>query len=83
MLAIGLGGMVVAAITLFTVISGMNPQGSSQVIRPTEVVRVSAPKPDGTIRADAAKPSPDSVTVPPPQGTIKRMDAISKAFSKR
>jgi hypothetical protein len=83
MLAIGLGGIVVAAITLFTVVSSMNPQGSLQAIRPAEVVRVGVAKPDSTIHADAAKPSPDSVNVPPPQGTIKRMDAISKAFSKR
>ena len=67
MLAIGLGGMVAVAITFFTV----------------EAVRVSVAKPDSTIRADDAKPSPGPVNVPPPQGTIKRMDAISKAFSNR
>lgn len=83
MLAIGLGGIVVAAIALFTAISSMNLQESSRALRPTEVVRVGAAKPDSTSRADAAKPSPDSVYVPPPEGTIKRMDAISKAFSKR
>ena len=82
MLAIGLGGVVAVAVTLFTV-SSMNSQGSLQTIRPAEAVRVSVAKPDSTIRADAAKPSPGSVNVPPPQGTIKRMDAISKAFSNR
>jgi hypothetical protein len=82
MLAIGLGGMVAVAITFFTV-SSMNSQGSPQSIRPVEAVRVSVAKPDSTIRADDAKPSPGPVNVPPPQGTIKRMDAISKAFSNR
>jgi hypothetical protein len=83
MLAIGLGGIVVAAISLFTVVSSMKPQGSLQAIRPAEVVRVGFAKPDSTIQADAAKPSPDSVNLPPLLGTIKRMDAISKTFSKR
>ncbi len=82
MLAIGLGGMVAVAITFFTV-SSMKSQGSPQSIRPVEAVRVSVAKPDSTIRADDAKPSPGPVNVPPPQGTIKRMDAISKAFSNR
>jgi hypothetical protein len=96
MLAVGLGGIVVAGIALFTVVSTMNPHGSGQtttarpaeVIRvgaakPDEAIRVGAAKPDQAIRADAATPSPDSFNVPAPQGTIKRMDAISKAFSKQ
>ena len=85
MLAVGLGGILAAGIALFAVVSTMNSHGSLQTTtaRPAEVVRFRVAKPDETIRADAAKPSPDPVDVPPPQGTVKRMDAISKAFSKK
>ena len=85
MLAVGLGGIVVAGIALFTVVSTMKPYGSLQTTttRPAEVIRVGVAKPDETIRADAAKPDPGPVNVPPPQGTVKRMEGISKAFSKR
>ena len=63
----------------------MNPHGSLQTTtaRPAEVFRVGVAKPDETIRAGAAKPSLDPVNMPAPQGTVKRMDAISKAFSKK
>jgi hypothetical protein len=80
MLAVGLG---VAGILFFAVVSTKNPQKPLQTttVRPAEVIRVA--RPDETPRADAVKPSPDPIYVPPPQGTIKRMEGISKAFSKQ
>lgn len=85
MLAVSLGGIIVAGIAFFAVVSTMNPQNSLQITtaRPTEVIRVGGARPDETIRAGAVKPSPDPINVPPPQGTIKRMEGISKAFSKQ
>jgi hypothetical protein len=80
-LAVGVGGIVVAGIALFTVVSTTSPQAITA--RPTEVVRSGVAKPGETTRTDAAKPSRDPVAVPPPQGTVNRMDAISKAFSKK
>jgi hypothetical protein len=46
---------------------------ASTAARPT--ARSGAQTPD--------KPQVDPVVVPPPMGTIRRMDAISKAFSRK
>jgi hypothetical protein len=85
MLAAGLGGIIVAGVALFAVVSTMNPKEPVQItsIRPVEVIRVGGARPNETIRADAVKPSPDPINVPPPQGTVRRMEGISKAFSKQ
>ena len=85
MLAVGVGGAIVTGIALFAVVSAMNPQQSLQTttVRPTEAIRIGVARPGETIRAGAVKPSPDPINVPPPQGTIKRMEGISKAFSKQ
>lgn len=84
-LAVGVAGIIVAGIALFTMVSTVPPHGSLQTttVRPTEVIRVDRARPDEKIRADAVKPSPDSINVPPAQGTVRRMEGISKAFSKQ
>jgi hypothetical protein len=81
MLAVALAGIIVAGIALFVIVSTMNPQESLQTttVRPAEVIRVGVARPDEIVPADAVKPIPEPV----PQGTIRRMEGISKAFSKR
>jgi hypothetical protein len=76
--------MIATGIALFAVVSAVSPQPSLQTttVRPTEVIRIGVARSDETIRAGAVKPNPDSINVPPPQGTIKRMEGVSKAFSK-
>jgi hypothetical protein len=73
-LAAGLGITFVAGIALYMMAA---PSGPATTARPSETIR----------RIDQAKSDergrPDPVEVPPPQGTVKRMDAISKSFSKK
>jgi hypothetical protein len=84
-LAVGLCGIIVAGVALVAMISTMSPRESLPItiVRPAEVIRVGGARPDATIRADAVKPSPNPISVPPPQGTVRRMEGISKAFSKQ
>ena len=46
-------------------------------VRPTEVIRV------GGAKSEETKSGFDPSSVPAPQGTIRRMDSISKTFSKQ
>ncbi len=48
-----------------------------------EVVRVGNAQPETAIRANSAPSALDPVAVAAPQGTVRRMDAISKSFSKQ
>jgi hypothetical protein len=79
-LAVGLGVMVVAVIALFTGVAAMNSEQSLQTTTATENLRVHA-KP-GEIGPAAPKASLDPLNVPPPQGTVNRINAISKGFKK-
>lgn len=84
-LVIGAVSIVVAGIALFTEASTTGPHRSSQALasRPTDIVRPRVARAGEAIGTDADKPTPEAVVVPPPLGTAKRMDAISKAFSRK
>ena len=51
---------------------------SSTPTRPIETVRIDIAKPGGDKEAVQT-----TANVPAPQGTVRRMDAISKSFSKK
>ena len=53
------------------------PSLTVSTTRPTETIRVAKPP------ATEDKSGRTAQEVPPPQGTIRRMDAISSSFSKR
>jgi hypothetical protein len=66
---VGLGALMLAG-----------PFSSSQTARPNDAIRT------GKITVEHAapeKPAFDPASVPPPQGTIHRLDAISNSFMKR
>jgi hypothetical protein len=73
-LAVGLGAILVIGIALIVALPGSSDQASTA--RPTEAVHV---KSNETARAK----QPDAASVPTPQGTVRRMEEINKAFSKR
>jgi hypothetical protein len=68
--AFALGSILLAG-TGLVLLSAKSLDGLATV-RPTE-----------TIRIETAKPTLDSIDVLPHQGTINRMNAISKSFSKQ
>ena len=73
-LAVGLSAILVIGIGLIVALPGSSDQASTA--RPTEAVHV---KSNETARAK----QPDAASVPTPQGTVRRMEEINKAFSKR
>jgi hypothetical protein len=84
-LVIGLGGIIVAGIAVFAAlsISSEDEPGSLRVttVRPIETIgsaRSSTPA-----KTEAVKPNPEPVQTAPPLGTTKRMEGISKAFTKQ
>jgi hypothetical protein len=85
MLLFGLSGTVVAGTALFALNSTIRLQRSGQasIVRPVETIRVDTAIRDETTRTDTIGSSYEPINVPPPLGTIKRMEGISKAFSKQ
>lgn len=84
-IAAGAGGLVLCFGVLWvaTIGSSQEPEKPSFAVsttRPTETIRVA--KPPGAAAEDKSGRTAGH-EVPPPQGTIRRMDAISSSFSKR
>jgi hypothetical protein len=73
-LAAGLG-VVVVGIGFYMLFAGPSPTNKA----PSETIRIETAKP----REPAPAASKQAVEVPPPQGTLRRMDAINKSFSKK
>jgi hypothetical protein len=79
-LATGVGVLLVMGIGAYMMVT---PSGSGAPGRPTETIRrIDHAKSDEQTRAQS-KQAVGAVNVPPPQGTLRRMDAISKAFSAK
>jgi hypothetical protein len=76
---IGLGAILVAGIGIALMVA--TPRlSSTTTARPNETVGV---KPKETARTGADRPGFDPNSVPVPEGTLRRMEGIKKAFSKR
>jgi hypothetical protein len=75
-LAVGLGVLLVMGIGLYVVVRTSGPRTTT---RPTETARVERARSDEATR-EGGKQVIGPINVPPPQGTIRRMEAISKAF---
>jgi hypothetical protein len=79
MLAVGLGAILVVGMGIALMVA--TPRSlSTTTARPNETVVV---KPKETARTGADRPSFDPNSVPVPEGTLRRMEGINKAFSKR
>jgi len=70
MLAVGVGVVLVVGV------------GLGMLLAPLLSTQTTAGRPDEVVRTVGAKPSVDPPSVPPPQGTMRRMDAIKNSFSK-
>ncbi len=81
MLAAGVAAMLLLAIG-FVVLASISRPTSPSTARPDETVRVGGARPDQVVRTSGAPSGIDAASVPAPQGTVRRMDAISKSFSK-
>ncbi len=78
-LMVGLGAILVVGIGIALMVA--TPRSSSTTTaRPNETVGV---KPKETARTGADRPGFDPNSVPVPEGTLRRMEGINKAFSKR
>jgi hypothetical protein len=78
----GVATLLVAGTGLFWILKGNSEAGSEgfavSTVRPAEVIRY-APPPE-----TKAKSAPvETPHVQPPQGTVRRMEAISGSFSKK
>ena len=82
--ATGLGTVLVVGIAVgvwyMAAHDHQKPSLAISTIRPVETIRFA--KPDDTMGKKAKGPSPTH-DVPQPQGTLRRMDGISSAFSKK
>jgi len=82
--ATGLGTVLVVGIALgvwyMAAHDDQKPSLAISTTRPVETIRFT--KPDDTMWKKA-KGMPTTHDVPPPQGTLRRMDGISSAFSKK
>ena len=84
-LAAGLLAGLALGVAFFVLVASptVAPQASLQTpnAKPGDGLRAAT-----TIReqsGESAKPQPDPISVPPPQGTIRRLDGISKSFLNR
>ena len=78
MLAAGLAAILLLAIGVAIVVATYHPTQTTTA-RFDEPIRIGSAKPD----VGSAKSGPTHVSVPAPEGTMRRMDAISKSFSKQ
>jgi hypothetical protein len=82
MMAAGLAAVLLLAIGLAVVVMTSRPTQTTSA-RVDENAPVSGAKAVEAAPRSGAKAKVDPVVVPPPQGTMRRMDAISKSFSKQ
>lgn len=81
MVAAALGAIVLGiGLSLVVLLPRSTPHASltASTTRPDETIRTGA-----TARAGSDKQAGDPASVPAPQGTVRRIDAINKSFSKR
>jgi hypothetical protein len=76
LLAAGLAGGLLAGLALGAAFFVL-------VASPTVAPQASLQIPNAKQSGESAKPQPDPISVPPPQGTIRRLDGISKSFLNR
>lgn len=76
LLTAGLGVLLVVGIGIYMVARTFSP---SSAVRPAETIRIERVRIDEPAR-EASKQPAEPINLPAPQGTIRRMEAISKAF---
>jgi hypothetical protein len=82
MLAVGLCAVLVAMGVGLYVVASPSGQTTTSTVRPTETVRIDYAK-SGEQAVIGGKQTTGPANVPVSSGTVRRIDAISKSFSKK